>query len=104
MKRTIHYIAKGIGIPPSEAITPSNNHCASLKLDKKASAMVIEMGLQRVAGNVFSCPSSQEFWKVKDGSLVRLTGGEVDNKENVAPAPKDDAEDFLQSILADLEF
>jgi hypothetical protein len=108
MKRTIHYAAAGLGTRPSEAFTPSKNHYASdSKLSKEASAMVAEMGLQRVAGNVFECPSTQEFWKVGDkGSLVRLTSGEVDNGDRIAPAPKESAQtaDFLQGILAELEF
>jgi hypothetical protein len=108
MKRTVHYAAAGIGIHPSEALVPSSNHYASdTKLSKEAAAMVAEMGLQRVAGNVFECPSSKDFWKVGEGgSLVRLTKGEVDNGDKIAPAPKESSQtsDFLQGILADLEF
>ena|SRR5271156_1442106 len=106
-QKFIHYAAAAVGTRPSEAFTPSKNHIASEKLSKEASAQVAEMGLQRVAGNVYECPSTKDFWKVGDkGSLVRLTSGEVDNGEKIAPAPKESAqtEDFLQSILAELEF
>lgn len=109
MKRTRHYAAAGIGTRPTEASTPSKNHVASTpKLSKEASAQVAELGMVRVAGNVFECPSTKDFWKVGDGgALVRLTSGEeVDNGEKIAPAPKESSAsaDFLQSILADLEF
>jgi len=103
-----HYAAAGVGTRPSEAFTPSKNHMASsTKLTKEASAQIAEMGLVRLAGNVFECPSSKDFWKVSDkGSLVRLTSGEVDNGDKISPAPKESAQtaDFLQGILADLEF
>jgi hypothetical protein len=108
MRRTVHYAAAGVGTRPSEAFTPSKNHLASeKKLSKEASAQIAEMGLNRVAGNVFECPSTKDFWKVGDtGSLVRLTSGEVDDGDRIAPAPKESAQtaDFLQGILADLEF
>jgi hypothetical protein len=108
MKRTTHYAASGLGTRPSESVSPSNNHYAStVKLSKEASAMIAEMGLQRVAGNVFECPSSKDYWRIsKDGGLLRLTNGEVDDGDKIAPAPKESADtsDFLQGILADLEF
>lgn len=107
-QRFHHYASAGVGTRPSEAFVPSKNHFAStVKLNKEATAMVAEMGLMRVAGNVFECPSSKEFWKVGDGgSLVRLTSGEVDNGDTISPAPKESSQtaDFLQGILADLEF
>jgi len=105
MKRTVHYAAAGVAQRPSEVLTPTKNHYASLSKD--AAAKVAEMGLTRVAGNVFECPSTKDFWKVGEtGSLVRLTSGEVDNGDRIAPAPKESAQtaDFLQGILADLEF
>lgn len=107
MKRTVHYAAQGVGNRPSETFTPSKNHFANAKLSKEVTAQIEEMGLARVAGNVFECASSQEFWKVSDtGSLVRLTTGEVDHGDRIAPAPKESAQtaDFLQGILSDLEF
>lgn len=107
MKRTVHYAAAGVGNRPSEAFTPSKNHFANAKFSKEVTAQIAEMGLVRVAGNVFECAPSQEFWKVSDkGSLVRLTSGEMDGGDHIAPAPKESAQtaDFLQGILADLEF
>lgn len=75
-------------------------------------ATVVKMGFQqgmslhRVAGNVYENPSKREFWGVKDGTLVRLTGSstEVDDDERMDPADTEDPEGTLTSILADLEY
>jgi hypothetical protein len=106
MRRTVHYAGQGVATKRESLTLPSNNHFAG-SLSKEASTQIAEMGLTRLAGNVYECKSSQDFWKISDsGGLVRLTNGEVDNGEKIAPAPKESADtsDFLQSILADLEF
>lgn len=106
MRRTVHYKAAGVGIQSVESLAPSSNHFTG-KLSKEASAQVEEMGMVRVAGNIYEVPSTKDFWKVSEnGGLVRLTGGEVDNGEKMAPAPKESSQvaDFLQGILADLDF
>ncbi len=106
MRRTIHYSAAGVGTRPPEQLMPSGNHYT--KPSKEASVQIAEMGLIRRCANIYECPSTKDFWKVNDknGSLVRLTSGEVDNGERIAPAPKESAQaaDFLQSVLADLSF
>jgi hypothetical protein len=102
MPRFRHYAGHGVGTKRPEAAVPSTNHFA--KLSKEASAKIAEMGLVRVAGNVFELPSKNEFWRVStDGNISRLTGGEVDLHESIQAAPKDEPADFLQGILADLE-
>lgn len=64
------------------------------------------MDLRRVAGNVFENPAKRDFWAVREGKLVRLTGSttEVADDERMDPANIDDPESTLRSILADLEF
>jgi hypothetical protein len=109
MARFHHYAGAGVGIRHSDEPKPSKNHFASVKLTKQAAAQIQEMGLVRVAGNVFASnafelQSTKDFWKVgEDGNITRLTGGEVDLHESIAGAPKDEPADFLQGILADLE-
>ena len=63
-------------------------------------------GLVRVAGNVYEHPATRDFWAVKNGQLVRLTGKSsiVDDDEHMDPADANDPEATLDSILADLEF
>lgn len=64
------------------------------------------MALHRVAGNVYENPAKRDFWGVKDGALVRLTGSstEVDDEEQMDPADTEDPEGTLTSILAELEY
>lgn len=90
-----------------------------LGLDKTAAAteivdettvqkMAYDMGISitRVAGNVYEQPATRDFWAVRNGKLVRLTGADssVDDGEKLAAADIDDPERTLHSILADLEF
>lgn len=65
-----------------------------------------DQGLIRVAGNVYEHPATRDFWAVKNGQLVRLTGKSsiVDDGERMDPADVNDPEATLYSILADLEF
>ena len=83
---------------------------ASIKTpdDEAIQKMAFDMGLslKRVAGNVYEHPATRDFWAVKGGKLVRLTGAttEVDDGESLDPADIDDPEGTLNSILADLEF
>jgi len=66
---------------------------------KKAASM----GFVRIAGNVFECPSSKDFWKVDGSKVIRLTSSEVDNNESLKPANKVNPSKFLKDILAELE-
>jgi hypothetical protein len=81
------------------------NHFASAtEFSPAVQRKIASMGLLRVAGNVYECPSSQDFWQVAGGKIVRLSGDVVDNGESIAAAPKDQPMEFLSSILDDLEF
>lgn len=67
-----------------------------------------DMGLElrRVAGNVYEAPASRDYWAIRSGKLVRLTGDQtvVDDGEKLEPADIEDPEASLNRILADLEF
>lgn len=69
-------------------------------------ALDMGMDLRRVAGNVYENPASRDYWAVREGKLVRLTGADtvVDDGEKLDPADVSDPEDSLNRILADLEF
>jgi hypothetical protein len=83
---------------------PSRNHFKQASLPPKLASQIAEHGLTRVAGNIFISHSSQEFWGVKGGKIVRLTKSlEVDNGESVA-APTGDPSNFLIDALNDLTF
>ena len=64
------------------------------------------LNLTRVAGNVYESKSKREFWAVRNGKLVRLTGSnsEVDDGESIQAADHSNPEHSLRAILADLEF
>jgi hypothetical protein len=79
--------------------TLASTKLASAEGMKKASAM----GLVRVAGNMFECPSSKDFWKVEGSKVIRVSSIEVDANEHLKPADADDPSGYLQSILADLD-
>lgn len=91
---------------------------ASMPTAKLASADIVDEGsvqklakdmgleLRRVAGNVYEAPASRDYWAIREGKLVRLTGGTtvVDDGEKLDPADVQDPETSLNRILADLEF
>lgn len=81
-----------------------NHYASSRPVSPATQQKIASMGLLRVAGNVYECPSTQDFWQVNGGKIMRLSGDEVDNGESIAAAPKDQPMEFLSSILDDLSF
>ena len=67
---------------------------------KKAAAM----GLIRVAGNFFECPSSKDLWKVEGDKVKRVSSIEVDFNEKMGAASSEDPDGYLKDILAQLDF
>jgi hypothetical protein len=107
MAKMRYATAAGIGQRRSveSNITFRNHFASSENLPAATKAKIASMGLLRVAGNVYECPSSQDLWQVTGGGkIVRLSGEVVDNGESIAAAPKDQPMEFLSSILDDLEF
>jgi hypothetical protein len=90
VNQKVHYLKAG-SPAPAESVTVHG-----LKTAKS-------MGLIRVAGNVFECPSSQDFWKVTGNKVIRLSAPEVDNDEHLKPANKANPSRYLKDILAELE-
>lgn len=62
------------------------------------------LGLLRIAGNMFECPSSRDLWKVNGDKVIRLSSTEVDFDEKMKPADSEDPKHYLASILAELDF
>lgn len=92
------------------SLTPRTNKTASVSV-APTEAQIIKMAkdagfnLRRVAGNAYENPATRDFWEVKNGKLVCLTGSkEVDDGESLQPADTDDPESTVTSIMADLEF
>jgi hypothetical protein len=87
---------------PSSA--PTEHHFKTASITPELRQKIEEMGLVRVAGNAYRCPSTRDFWAVKGGKVIRITVDEVDNGESIQAAPADTPGNFLSSILADLTF
>lgn len=62
------------------------------------------MGLIRIAGNMFECPSSKDLWKVDGDKVMRVSSVEVDFNESLKPANPNDPDRYLKEILAELDF
>ena len=98
-----HYTSHGLGHASEDDPTP--NHFKTASLSPAVKQKIASMGLERVAGNAFRCPSSKDFWKLDGDKLIRMTKeAEVDNGESLAAAPADAPGNFLSTILADLTF
>ena len=88
----------------TDTVFPKNHFSSKEKLPPEVLQKVASMNLTRVAGNIWECPSTREFWKVNGGKIIRLTVDEVDNGESMAAAPPDNPASFLTDILGDLTF
>lgn len=87
-----------------ERSAPSNNHFSN-KLTRETNQKIASLGLVRVAGNSFLCPSTKDIWQVQaNGSIMRLTADEVNQGEHLAGAPAEAPADFLGQIMGDLTF
>lgn len=88
-----------------QALESISKSAGSQKQTPKVARVIRDLGLVRVAGNVWECPSTKDFWAVRGASIIRLTGKDpVDNGETIAAADVSDPETTLNEIMADLEF
>ena len=94
LNQSVHYLSTG----KSQKLASSK--LASDKGLKKAATL----GLIRIAGNMFECPSSHDLWRVEGDKVMRISSVEVDYNEKLKPADPDDPNGFLKDILAELEF
>jgi len=90
-----------VGIRKDEMLDlPSANHFKEASLTPVLRKQIKTAGLRRVAGSVYVLPSKNEFWKVRGGSIIRLTKTvEVDDGESF---PGDS--NFLTDALNELSF
>jgi hypothetical protein len=87
------------------AVAPSSNHLPkTASLSGDVQKKIASMGLVRRAGNIYECPSTKDFWAVKNGKIMRLTVTEVDNGESLKAAPRGNPSGFLSAVLNDLTF
>lgn len=78
---------------------------ATNEIHNKIASQAARLGLRRLAGNMYVCPSTKDFWKVKGGKLFRLPKTSVvDNGEKVIAADAINPEATLNAIMNDLTF
>jgi hypothetical protein len=92
------------GSRAAESVFSTNHFSSETKLSTEVRQKIASMGLNRVAGNVYECPSTKDFWKVQGNKVVRMVVDEVDNGEQLAAAPSNNPASFLADILGDLTF
>jgi hypothetical protein len=95
----------GLGGSKATETVFSKNHLASEnKLTPEVRQKIASLGLNRVAGNIYECPSTKDFWAVQGNKVIRMATDEVDNGEKLQAAPSDTPASFLAAILDDLSF
>lgn len=107
MGKLRHVASVGVGIAKEKVSGKFNlNHfVSSVPLPPATQKKVASMGLERVAGNVYECPSTHDFWKVQGNKIVKLVGSdEVDNGESIVSAPRKNPQGFMGSVMDDIEF
>lgn len=104
MKKRVEASTHSLSIPKESKLV-SEVYDSLLPKMASVDSVIRKLGLLRVAGNVYECPSTKDFWEVKEGKIMRLTtANEVDNSEKLVAADSMDPETSLKQILADLEF
>jgi hypothetical protein len=104
-KRIFPKTAHGLkGEKPGESIFSKNHFASMMAIPRDVQFQIDEYMMRRVAGNVYECPSTKDFWKVQGNRIVKLVGNEVNQGESIPAAPDDRPAAFLAHILDDLEF
>lgn len=97
-------VAHGLGHEQSDNIFSKNHFASSMAIPHDVQDMIDRYTMTRVAGNVYECPSTKDFWKVQGNKIVKLVGNEVNQGESIPAANKEKPSVSLASWLDDLEF
>ena len=104
-KKIYSKVAHGVkGEKAGESIFSKNHFASMMAIPRDVQFEIDEYMMRRVAGNVYECPSTKDFWKVQGNKIVKLVGNEVNQGESIPAAPDDKPAAFLAHILDDLEF
>jgi hypothetical protein len=104
MRKIYSKTAHGLGTDKPEAIFSKNHFASAQPIPRNVQHYIDQFSMHRIAGNVYECPSTKDFWKVQGGKIIKLVGSEVNNGEMIPSAPDDKPEMFIANILDDLEF
>ena len=94
----------GAGKSSDSGIFSVNHFASSVPIPTVVKAKIASLGLVRVSGSVYECPSTRDLWAVKGGKILKLTGDEVDQGESIQAAPDENPQRFLSSIMGDIEW
>lgn len=104
MRKTYPKTAVGVGGDSTETMFSKNHFASATPIPRDVQQYIDKYAMQRVAGNVYECPSTKDFWKVQGTKIIKLVGNEVSNGESIPGAPDDKPAAFLANILDDLSF
>jgi hypothetical protein len=105
MSRKVYAKAShGLGQDKSESIFAKNHFASSMAIPHDVQDMIDRYTMSRMAGNVYECPSTKDFWKVQGNKIVKLVGNEVNQGESIPAASSDKPAVSLASWLDELEF
>jgi hypothetical protein len=103
MAKFHHSASHGLGSREEQSIElPSKNHIKTASISPSAMRKVADLGLQRVAGNAWLCPSTKDLWRINGDKVIRITLEEVDNGEEIVAEHSENPSMFLADVLADL--
>lgn len=92
------------GEKPNESIFSKNHFASMMAIPRDVQFQIDDLMMRRVAGNVYECPSTKDFWKVQGNKIVKLVGNEVNSGESIPAASSDHPNVSLAGWLDDLEF
>jgi hypothetical protein len=104
IKKIYPKASHGLRQERGESIFSKNHFASATPIPQGIQDYIDRFAMHRVAGNVFECPSTKDFWKVQGNNIVRLVGKEVNEGDSIPAAPEDKPAAFLANILGDLEF
>jgi hypothetical protein len=104
MRKIYSKTAAGVGVRKEENIFQKNHFASASPIPQDVQRYIDQFSMHRIAGNVYECPSTKDFWKVQGNKIVKLVGNEVNAGESIPAAPDDKPAAFLANILDDLEF
>jgi len=96
--------AHGLTQEKGESLFSKNHFASATAIPRDVQHYIDQFSMHRIAGNVYECPSTKDFWKVQGNRIVKLVGNEVNQGESIPAAPDDKPAAFLAHILDDLEF
>jgi len=104
MRKVYAKAGHGLIQEKGESVFQKNHFASMMAIPRDIQFEIDSMMMRRIAGNVYECPSTKDFWKVQGNKIVKLVGNEVNQGESIPAADSERPAMSLASILDDLEF